>query len=137
MQGNVADTFLNAMGLIPLLGDSSKVVRVVAKYLDWLPDLRLILRDWLRKQFANAASVLDDVLGVVIKQCDNSFSAGTLVSTKDGLRPIATIEQGNMVWAWDEGTGTTGLYTVTATIAHTDPTQVHLTVNGEQVETTP
>ena len=33
---------------------------------------------------------------------NNSFVAGTLVLTEDGLRPIEMIETGDRVWAWNE-----------------------------------
>ena len=39
------------MGLIPFLGDSSKVLRVIGKYLDWLSDLRVSLTRWLMRLF--------------------------------------------------------------------------------------
>lgn len=39
--------------------------------------------------------------------------------------------------AYDEATGTTGLYTVTATWHHRDPLITTLTIAGEEIETTP
>jgi hypothetical protein len=86
VRGDAVDTFLNAIGLIPLLGDGSQVVRVVAKYLEWLPDVRLALRGWIRKQFADAPDLLSNIVNSLFKQCLNSFSAETLVSTGDGPR---------------------------------------------------
>ncbi len=47
------------------------------------------------------------------------------------------IDSGDHVLAYDQATGTTGSYTVTAVLVHTDTTQVHLTIDGEQIETTP
>jgi hypothetical protein len=47
------------------------------------------------------------------------------------------IEVGDLVFAYDERTGTTGTYTVTATMAHLDPVIVRLTLDGEQIQTTP
>jgi hypothetical protein len=41
------------------------------------------------------------------------------------------------VWAYNEATGTTGLYTVTAVLVHDDPVEVRLRVGGEQITTTP
>jgi hypothetical protein len=67
----------------------------------------------------------------------NSFSADTLVSTEDGLRPIDEIVVGDRVWAYNEATGTTGLYTVTAVLVHDDPVEVQLHIGGEQISTTP
>ena len=69
--------------------------------------------------------------------CFNSFSAETLVSTEDGLRPISEIAIGARVWAYDEATDEHGLFPVTDVIVHTDPTQVHLLLDGELLETTP
>ncbi|MEM8535049.1 MAG: polymorphic toxin-type HINT domain-containing protein [Chloroflexota bacterium] len=69
--------------------------------------------------------------------CFNSFSAETLVSTEDGLRPISEIVIGDWVWAYDEATDEHGLFPVTDVIVHTDPTQVHLLIDGELLETTP
>ena len=69
--------------------------------------------------------------------CFNSFSAETLVSTEDGLRPISEIAIGDRVWAYDEATDEHGLFPVTDVIIHTDPTQVHLLLDGELLETTP
>ena len=44
---------------------------------------------------------------------------------------------GDSVLAYDEATGVTGSYTVTAVLAHLDPTIVHLTIDSEPIETTP
>jgi hypothetical protein len=57
--------------------------------------------------------------------------------TDDGLVPIADIDIGELVLAYDEATGTTGFYTVTATLAHVDPVIVYLTIDGETIATTP
>ena len=66
-----------------------------------------------------------------------SFDEETPVSTKDGPVAIGEIDVGDQVLAWDEQTGATGYYTVTATTAHVDPVIVHLTINGETIATTP
>ena len=54
VRGDIADTFLNAIGLIPLLGDGTKVVRVVGTYLGWLSEMKVALGRWLFKQFEDA-----------------------------------------------------------------------------------
>ncbi len=54
VRGDIADTFLNAIGLIPLLGDGTKVVRVVGTYLGWLSELKVAMGRWLFKQFEDA-----------------------------------------------------------------------------------
>nr|WP_044201226.1 polymorphic toxin-type HINT domain-containing protein [Oscillochloris trichoides] len=67
----------------------------------------------------------------------NSFAADTPVQTPDGEKPISDIQVGDMVLAYDEATGSTGAYTVTAVISHSDALQVRLTIDGETLETTP
>jgi hypothetical protein len=79
-----------------------------------------------------------DLIEATIKNClRNSFSGETLVATESGPRPISTIAIGDRVLAYDEDTGVTGLFTVTDVLIHVDPVQVHLTIDGEHVETTP
>ncbi len=56
VRGDIADTFLNAIGLIPLLGDGTKVVRVFAKYIEWLANVRGPLARWAVKQFGNVTA---------------------------------------------------------------------------------
>lgn len=67
----------------------------------------------------------------------NSFSADTPVATDSGLVAISEIEVGDHVLAYHEALGSTDFYTVTATMLHMDPVVVVLTVDGEQIETTP
>lgn len=67
----------------------------------------------------------------------NSFSADTTVATSDGDIPIAEIEEGDMVYAYNELTGEIGDYAVTHTINHTDKIIIHLYIDGELIETTP
>ena len=66
-----------------------------------------------------------------------SFSADTVVTTPHGLRPISTLVVGDDVLAYNEVTGRTGSYTITAVLVHLDLTIVHLTLDGESIETTP
>ena len=77
----------------------------------------------------------DDIARFIGQTC--SFDEATPVSTKDGPVAIGEIDVGDQVLAWDEATGATGYYTVTATMAHVDPVIVHLTINSETIETTP
>ena len=68
--------------------------------------------------------------------CKNSFSADTLVATAEGDVPISAIEVGDLVLAYHEATGATGVYTVTDTIAPVDPLVVVLTLATDDLETT-
>lgn len=67
----------------------------------------------------------------------NSFSGETLVATSNGDKPIDSIQIGDHVLAYNEGTDTTGVYTVTAVLVHDDPVLTHLTIDAETLETTP
>jgi RHS repeat-associated protein len=66
-----------------------------------------------------------------------SFRGDTPVATEDGEQPISELEAGDTVLAYNEELGTTGSYTVTAVWAHEDPVIQHLTIDGEQIATTP
>ena len=69
--------------------------------------------------------------------CVNSFSADTPVATPDGTTPIGDIRVGDVVRGYDEATGTTGSFTVTAVISHTDLLVLDLTLDNETLTTTP
>jgi hypothetical protein len=56
--------------------------------------------------------------------------------TPGGGVPIAEIRVGDTVLAYNEHTGEIGFYTVTDTINHVDETVIHLTIDGELLETT-
>ena len=67
----------------------------------------------------------------------NSFRAETPVATPTGKQPIASLDVGDTVYAFNEMTGTTGVYTITATISHVDSVIVPLRLENEWIETTP
>src|SRR5579871_532393 len=67
----------------------------------------------------------------------NSFSGDTLVETDQGERPIDQIKVGDKVLAYDETTGKTGYFAVTAAFSHLDVQTEDLTIDNEKVETTP
>jgi RHS repeat-associated protein len=68
---------------------------------------------------------------------NNSFVAGTLVLTEDGLRPIETIETGDRVWAWNEEEGIAELADVGETFSHVADELVVLQIGGERIRATP
>ncbi len=69
-------------------------------------------------------------------QC-HSFSADTDVSTPNGDLPISEVEIGDTVYAYDELTGEVEEHTVVNTFVHNDDQIVYLTIDGEEIETTP
>jgi hypothetical protein len=64
------------------------------------------------------------------------FTAGTLIRTPHGDRPIETLRAGDKVWAHDLATGHDALHLVTQTFARTTSTLYRLTIDGHRVTTT-
>ncbi|MEK7674620.1 MAG: polymorphic toxin-type HINT domain-containing protein [Verrucomicrobiota bacterium] len=77
---------------------------------------------------------LEEVLDSFDTPC---FTAGTLVSTEQGLRPIEDLKVGDRVWALGQGTVEVGLKPITEVFRHEVTNLVVLTVGGEVIETTP
>ena len=69
--------------------------------------------------------------------CMNSFTAGTLVATALGVVAIGSLQVGDQVLAFNEQTGVTGSYPVSAIHVNSDPVTGVVIINGEVIETTP
>ena len=67
----------------------------------------------------------------------NCFVAGTEVLTENGIKAIETIEQGDLVWAWDEETGDVALKEVVETYVNETEELVHIWADGQEIVTTP
>ena len=65
------------------------------------------------------------------------FVAGTAVLTACGYVAIEDIAAGDMVYAWDEETGTVGIKEVVETYINETPELIHVFVGGEEIITTP
>ncbi|WP_244282962.1 polymorphic toxin-type HINT domain-containing protein, partial [Leptospira neocaledonica] len=77
---------------------------------------------------------INDKGEVVFRSC---FVAGTLVWTKDGQRPIETIQVGDIVLSWDEETSQNEYRTVTETFVNPTTTILKITyTDGTSIETT-
>jgi RHS repeat-associated protein len=83
------------------------------------------------------AKVMKDLHGGGESCAFNSFSWDTLVATANGAQPIGTLHPGDLVLAYDEATGSTNTYTITAVWVNIDPVLVDLTLDSETIETTP
>ena len=90
------------------------------------------------------ASLLEDVL--VDPKGDYDFSkdavgvcfvAGTQVHTADGLKAIEEIEQGDLVWSWNDVTDEAELKPVVETYINPCTELAHLSVCGETIVCTP
>ncbi|MCC3865688.1 Hint domain-containing protein [Terrisporobacter petrolearius] len=64
------------------------------------------------------------------------FTAGTLISTEDGLVPIEDIEEGDLVWAQNPETGEVDLKKVAQTFEKETDTILYIKVAGEVIEAT-
>lgn len=70
--------------------------------------------------------------------CDGTcFVAGTLVETENGSLPIEQVTAGMLVYATDPETGETELKEVVNSFVRESSELVHITVNGEEIITTP
>ncbi|MGB6228967.1 MAG: polymorphic toxin-type HINT domain-containing protein, partial [Litorimonas sp.] len=71
--------------------------------------------DKLFAAFDLATGFGDEAKGAkrLVTGCKGCFVAGTLVDTEDGLRPIETLEVGDLVWAKDDVTGDVALKPIT------------------------
>jgi hypothetical protein len=76
---------------------------------------------------------LQDVLDTLDTPC---FTAGTLVATEEGMRPIETLTMGDKVWALGQGTAELALKPITRTISREVTNTVVLTVGDERIEAT-
>lgn len=65
------------------------------------------------------------------------FVAGTTVLTATGTVAIDQIKRGDLVWSWDENTGTTALEKVVETYVNKTDELIHVLVNGEDIICTP
>ncbi|MCG8350763.1 MAG: VWA domain-containing protein, partial [Chloroflexales bacterium] len=64
-RGDLADTALNALGLIPLLGDGAKVAKVLTEFLQWAPDLIVPTARWAATTFADHPQIFTTVGAVI------------------------------------------------------------------------
>lgn len=76
-------------------------------------------------------------VGSMVLSMGACFIAGTPVATEDGNQPIETIRAGDCVWAWNEETGEVALKQVVETYINETDELIHLTINGEEIVTTP
>jgi RHS repeat-associated protein len=127
-RGDTVGAALSLAAMAPIGGQAASVGKLTVKYGD------------------EAAAVLahaDAVVPALSRSGDEaaaamcSFSADTPVITAAGAVAIGAVVTGTHVLAWDEASGATGSYTVTAVLVHPDPVLLHLTLDGETLVTTP
>ncbi|MGK7873013.1 MAG: polymorphic toxin-type HINT domain-containing protein [Xenococcaceae cyanobacterium] len=67
----------------------------------------------------------------------SSFAAGTQVATSKGLKPIEEVKVGDIVLAYDDEANEKGEYVVGKLLTGVAKSLVAITVEGEEIETTP
>jgi hypothetical protein len=66
-----------------------------------------------------------------------SFSGDTAVETPGGTQRISTLQEGDLVLAYDGTSGTTGYYPISTVLAHVDQVVELVIISGERIQTTP
>ena len=103
--------------------DVADDVQAIYKVTDTIDDARDANKAATTIDDADTIHVFDDPPCV-----PNSFVAGTLVESSDGLVPIETLAEGDLVWAVALETGAAGWYPITWTTKHEDADLVTLSV---------
>lgn len=87
---------------------------------------------WVSKA-GSAAETASDVAQKIksVLPCNLCFAAGTLVHIAEGLKPIETIQAGDLVWAQDEVTGEISLRKVVQTFETPDRPLVEVELQSE------
>ena len=90
-----------------------------------------------KQVFATVAEIGTAVLGMASQNPGLCFVAGTMILIEEGAKEIEAIEEGDLVWAWDEETGDVALKKVVETYVNETSELVHIFVNGEEIVATP
>ncbi|MEW6085687.1 MAG: Hint domain-containing protein [Chloroflexota bacterium] len=130
---NRAGNAIQTVNRLDIFGDAANALRRGGDYFRAISQLDIIGD---ARRAINSADNFTDTARYASNAC-NSFSADTEVATDEGDKPISQIQIGDYVLAWDEETNSISFYPVMDTIHHTDEVIVHLTIDGEELETTP
>jgi hypothetical protein len=104
--------------------DAVDAVKAVGRVGDVVDAVRTAENAGDAVQAANQANRLSDAANVVGDFC--SFTADMPVATSEGQQSITQIDEGDQVLAYNETTGVTEYYTVTAVLEHIDLLEVRL-----------
>lgn len=114
------------------IGKNADVARSASK-LDEAADA---VADAAKASDARAAELAEAAQALAkVQPC--SFAADTLVTTRNGPKPIGLVRVGEMVLAYDEDTGETGYFPVLHRWVHTDAVLTIVTIGAEKIVTTP
>ncbi|MEX2548470.1 MAG: polymorphic toxin-type HINT domain-containing protein [Chloroflexota bacterium] len=151
--GEVALTFVPVAGLVGKLGTVGRLVTEVAQASRWTRPLASVassatsLGRTVTTTLSRATAAARTAVGTASSQiqrsvshalgCFDSFTPHTLVATAAGAVAIASLAIGDHVLAFDEATGTTASYPVSAVHVNADPVTGTVVIAGETIETTP
>jgi len=122
-----------------------KVFQKVKSVISKGDELKIITTDGLELRFSEtqlvaelrAGGMTDDAAKSAVKCLKNGcFSGDTLVTTKDGLKRIDQIQEGEMVLSKDVNTGTIDYRQVKHVYVKSTYEFVHLTLGNEEIRTT-
>ena len=148
-QGDLANAAMSAISLIPLGGAVAAAGALFAKYGDEIVQAAVKHGDELAEAAYKNGEKAVDLFTDVSKKTDNAdeiadlckngacFVAGTLILTSEGYKKIEDIEEGDVVIATDPDTGETTEKKVVETFVNESDQLIYLTVNGEEIITTP
>jgi len=124
----------DVIDLIPVVtgvGEAIKAIRTVDKIVDTVDDVGDAAK---AVKYADEAAEAAKTLNVMDGVC---FVAGTYVLSSLGHVVIEEIRAGDLVWAEDPETGEKSLKEVVQTFVRETKGLVHVSVNGEEIITTP
>jgi len=122
-----------------------KIFQKVKSVISKGDDLKIITTDGLELRFSEtqlvaelrAGGMTDDAAKSAVRCLKNKcFSGDTLVTTKDGLKRIDQIQEGEMVLSKDVNTGTIDYRQVRHVYVKSTYEFVHLTLENEEIRTT-
>ncbi|HWO97418.1 MAG TPA: polymorphic toxin-type HINT domain-containing protein [Bacillus sp. (in: firmicutes)] len=134
--GNPLGVVLSLVGFIPAVGDGAKIIEDIisfAKRTNNNLDKAIYFVNKILRKFDD--SVADDALRKLAGAC-SCFTAGTLILTDEGEKPIEEIKVGDRVLSKNEQTGETAYKEVTQLFQNEKYTTYQISIGNQVIETT-
>lgn len=132
-RGMVTGYFINKMCGIKLLGSVIKVITIAVGIASQVDSIFEAV-DEGRWDLVIARSV--QLFAQVVSLGQSCFTGDTLVSTREGQKPIEEVEVGDEVWSYNVETGEAKLNKVAKVYVHKTDTIVHLHIESAIIDTT-
>ena len=127
--GLVGDLVDVAIPFVGGLGEATRAVNVASDVVDAADDL------YDAGRVADSVDDFSDTYKVATEGA--CFISGTLILAESGYVSIETIATNDLVWAWDEESGDIALKRVVETYINQTAELIHVSVNGDEIITTP